>query len=429
MALKESSVLTNDGRAVLSFDPNNPSIAPTVTVDGSTYTQGVDVLFASSDGSIWSGEQPGSGMTASAGSQLRSQMGNIINNNDVSDATIEEWGANVNGANTKLNDGGDTEGGKDKGMSITEGVNTDLENAMLDSVKDASVAKARQSYANLRYPLAQLSDDVDFMKIAMKDYIPGKFQNGRKNRASERSMRTLGTVILPIPPGLGDSNVTNWGESSMNSLQLAGARGALDAMGKNTFGEFAGSVGTTVSSMINTASEDGGALGAYAKTALLSQIGFLGNNTAQLLARSQGQVINPNLELLFTGPARRSFNYTFRLTARSEKETIRIRKIIRFFKQGMSAKQSAGSALYLDTPNVFDVSFHAGSKEHPFIFKMKRTAITGFTVNYVPDGTYMTLPNKSMTAYEIGMSMQELDPIFDQDYTDLDGNNDSMIGY
>ena len=95
----------------------------------------------------------------------------------------------------------------------------------------------------------------------------------------------------------------------------------------------------------------------------------------------------------------------------------------------MSAKQSAGSGLYLDTPNVFDVSFHAGSKEHPFIFKMKRTAITGFTVNYVPDGTYMTLPNKSMTAYEIGMSMQELDPIFDQDYTDLDGNNDSMIGY
>ena len=118
MGLTNASVLTNDGRAVLSFDPNNPSIAPTVTVDGSTYTQGVDGLFADSDGSIWSGEQPGSGMTASAGSQLRSQMGNIINNNDVSDATIEEWGANVNGANTKLNDGGDTEGGKDEGDSL-----------------------------------------------------------------------------------------------------------------------------------------------------------------------------------------------------------------------------------------------------------------------------------------------------------------------
>ena len=419
MALQEASVLTNDGRAVLSFDPNNPSIAPTVTVDGSTYTQGVDGLFASSDGSIWSGEQPGSGMTASAGSQLRSQMGNMINaDSTVSDDVVEEWGANVNGANTKLNDGGDTEGGKDKGDSV------DYEASTIDT----SVGGKRSSYANLRYPLAQLSDDVDFMKIAMKDYIPGKFQNGRKNRESERSMRTLGTVILPIPPGLGDSNVTNWGESSMNVLQMAGARNAQEAMNADDFEGFTGSIGAGVNDFLSMAQKDT-RLGSYAKTALLSQIGALGNNTAKLLARSQGQVINPNMELLFTGPSRRSFNYTFRLTARSEKETIRIRKIIRFFKQGMSAKQSAGSGLYLDTPNVFDVSFHAGSKEHPFIFKMKRTAITGFTVNYVPDGTYMTLPNKSMTAYEIGMSMQELDPIFDQDYTDLDGNNDSMIGY
>ena len=419
MALQEASVLTNDGRAVLSFDPNNPSIAPTVTVDGSTYTQGVDGLFASSDGSIWSGEQPGSGMTASAGSQLRSQMGNMINaDSTVSDDVVEEWGANVNGANTKLNDGGDTEGGKDKGDSV------DYEASTIDT----SVGGKRSSYANLRYPLAQLSDDVDFMKIAMKKYIPGRFQSGRKNRASERQMTTLGTVILPIPPGLGDSNVTNWGESSMNVLQMAGARNAQEAMNADDFEGFTGSIGAGVNDFLSMAQKDT-RLGSYAKTALLSQIGALGNNTAKLLARSQGQVINPNMELLFTGPSRRSFNYTFRLTARSEKETIRIRKIIRFFKQGMSAKQSAGSGLYLDTPNVFDVSFHAGSKEHPFIFKMKRTAITGFTVNYVPDGTYMTLPNKSMTAYEIGMSMQELDPIFDQDYTDLDGNNDSMIGY
>ena len=419
MALQEASVLTNDGRAVLSFDPNNPSIAPTVTVDGSTYTQGVDGLFASSDGSIWSGEQPGSGMTASAGSQLRSQMGNMINaDGTVSDDVVEEWGANVNGANTKLNDGGDTESGKDKGDSVNYEAAT----------TDTSVGGKRSSYANLRYPLAQLSDDVDFMKIAMKDYIPGKFQSGRKNRASERQMTTLGSVILPIPPGLADSNVTNWGESSMNALQMAGATAAQEAMNADNFEGFTGSIGAGINNFLDMAKKDTG-LGSYAKTALLSQIGALGNNTAQLLARSQGQVINPNMELLFTGPSRRSFNYTFRLTARSEKETIRIRKIIRFFKQGMSAKQSAGSGLYLDTPNVFDVSFHAGSKEHPFIFKMKRTAITGFTVNYVPDGTYMTLPNKSMTAYEIGMSMQELDPIFDQDYTDLDGNNDSMIGY
>ena len=43
-------------------------------------------------------------------------------------------------------------------------------------------------------------------------------------------------------------------------------------------------------------------------------------------------------------------------------------------------------------------------------------AMTNFAVNYVPDGTYMTLPDSSMTAYEIGLSLQEMDPILDSDY-------------
>ena len=149
-------------------------------------------------------------------------------------------------------------------------------------------------------------------------------------------------------------------------------------------------------------------------------------STNQLLARNQGQIINPNMELLFNGPAIRSFSYTFRLTARNEKETGVIRKIIRFFKQGMSVKRSSGDSIYLDSPNIFQPSFHAGSKEHPFLYKMKRTALTGFGVNYVPDGTYMTLPNSSMTAYEIRLDMQELDPIFDEDY---ENDNDATIGF
>ena len=90
MGLTNASVLTNDGRAVLSFDPDNPNKAATVTVDGTEYTQGIDGLFAGSDGSIWSGETPGSGMTASAGSQLRSQMGNILNSNKVSNETNKD---------------------------------------------------------------------------------------------------------------------------------------------------------------------------------------------------------------------------------------------------------------------------------------------------------------------------------------------------
>ena len=51
---------------------------------------------------------------------------------------------------------------------------------------------------------------------------------------------------------------------------------------------------------------------------------------------------------------------------------------------------------------------------------MKVAALASVGVNYVPDGTYMTLPNASMTAYEITLNFQELDPILDTDYLDVD---------
>ena len=91
----------------------------------------------------------------------------------------------------------------------------------------------------------------------------------------------------------------------------------------------------------------------------------------------------------------------------------------------MSVKTSSGAGLFLDAPNVFDVCFHNGmGAKHKFIHKLKRCAMPSFGVNYVPDGSYMTLPNSAMTAYEISMSFQEMDPILDSDY----GSSDD-IGY
>ena len=172
----------------------------------------------------------------------------------------------------------------------------------------------------------------------------------------------------------------------------------------------------------------GGEASEQIKSYLTGQIPGISAKAGDVLSRSQGQVINPNMEMIFNGPALRSFGYTFRLTARSREESNVIRKIIRFFKQGMSVKQSVGSGIYLDAPNVFDASFQSGygSNGHPFLYKMKRCALTSFGVNYVPDGTYMTLPNKSMTAYEISLQMQELDPIFDNDYKN---DNDESVGF
>lgn len=418
MADVNYSILTeNKERVVGSINPENPNSPRTITVTkggvSNTYRQNMDSddpgirgkFFSTKNGVVWDGEP-------AAGNSVREAQAQQIDNQNVSDAIKENF-KEQNAANPNLKsdtEGGDTEGGKDKGSSTTFGDAT-----------NAGPKIKKRTYDDLRYPEAQLSKDADYMQILMLEYVPGKFKRG--NRASERQMNTLGSVILPIPPGLADNNQVSWNQHQMNALQMGGAAAAIDVMNSNKFLE---ATGEKASQMLENAKNNSGELGNAAKLMLTGQIPGINASTNQLLARNQGQIINPNMEVLFNGPAIRSFSYTFRLTARNEKETGTIRKIIRFFKQGMSVKRSSGESIYLDSPNIFQPSFHTGSKEHPFLYKMKRTALTGFVVNYVPDGTYMTLPNSSMTAYEIRLDMQELDPIFDEDYAN---DNDTTIGF
>tara|TARA_R100001594_G_scaffold37254_2_gene67344 strand:- start:3974 stop:5212 length:1239 start_codon:yes stop_codon:yes gene_type:complete len=412
VATVSNQVITQSGtRGTFSWDPASLSVAASFTDSlGEKYTQNLDTgNFFKSDGS-WLGAEDQLSVKQAFGQSANLELGDP----DIR-KTLEKYAEGLNVYGTNDDGGGDTESGKDKGLSLTE--------TLQDSTERSIKQRNYNNFKDLRYPLTKLSDDADFMKIIMKKYVPGKFQSGLKNRASERAMETLGSVILPIPPVLSDQNTVSWNQSEMNNLQMQGAAAAQEVMRQQALGDLSGKEAQKLLDKLA-----GGEASEQIKSYLTGQIPGINAKAGDILSRSQGQVINPNMEMIFNGPALRSFGYTFRLTARSREESNVIRKIIRFFKQGMSVKQSVGSGIYLDAPNVFDASFQSGygSNGHPFLYKMKRCALTSFGVNYVPDGTYMTLPNKSMTAYEISLQMQELDPIFDNDYKN---DNDESVGF
>ena len=423
MGLTNASVLTNDGRAVLSFDPENPNRDATVTVDGTTYTQSYDGLFKDSDGNNWSGETAGSGMTASAGSQLRSQMGNILNSNSTTtDKIIDEWGSKVIGANKKEIEGGSIAGdGKSKEATFKSEFPKPL----------AHDALVRKSYGNLRYPSEAF--DTDYMTIRQFKYVPMyermTSSNTREMRADRRHKHSIGSVTLPIPNQLADSNAVNWNQSSLNDIQrgglmaasrIMGAEGTLEGLGAQLQTEG----GRALAALRNQSSEARQA----ATAILLGQLpGITGGQNA-VMSRTAGQIMNPNLELIFDGVTLRQFGYSFRLTPRNNKETNIVRKIMRFFKQGMAAKET--ERMFLAAPNIFQPRFYnRDGNQHTFINTIKKCALTNFGVNYAPDNTYMTLPDSSMTAYQITMQFMELDPILDTDYTELDNNTDDVIGF
>ena len=148
-----------------------------------------------------------------------------------------------------------------------------------------------------------------------------------------------------------------------------------------------------------------------------------------------GLAINSNLELLFNGPQLRDFSFSFKMTPRSKKEAQMVRSIIRTFKQAMSVKRSQ-SVLLLKAPHTFRISYLTSTKDHPYLNRFKECALTNCSVNYTPDGQYMSYDDsspdgRSMTAYELSLNFSELEPIFDDDYENMEGAVGSFdhIGY
>ena len=150
----------------------------------------------------------------------------------------------------------------------------------------------------------------------MMKYIPKGLANtnnqfGGDNRSTSES-RSIGKVFLPIPGGIGDNNGVDWNSGSMNAGQMALAQIALKTI-EEGFKEGANEAQNTLKNIGSNSGEVKDALSASIAGAAT------GDNKA-LMQRAEGQVINPNMELLFGGPKLREFSFSFNLTARSADE-------------------------------------------------------------------------------------------------------------
>lgn len=302
----------------------------------------------------------------------------------------------------------------------------DPNNAALQADISTPTKDTRLSFpTNLRYPRTLKSEFQDVIVFNMLKYEPRKASEGGEGNLGsfgERSnftSRTIGRVTLPIPAGISDTNSVDWGQNTITSAQKAladlassGITGGLSAAGETAENQ--------ANQVQESASEIKQGLAAYFTE---QAVGVSG-----ILSRTQGAVQNPNMELLFNGPQLRPFSFTFKMSARSPEEAKDIRSIIRFFKQGMSPQKSQ-SNLFLKAPNTFKIQYNHRNKEHSFINRIKECALQSFSVDYTPEATYATFTDGAMVSYQITMQFTELEPIFNEDYTALDKNADTEIGY
>lgn len=285
-----------------------------------------------------------------------------------------------------------------------------------------------QSAFTYYYPVAlKRNYTQDKLSISVLKWTPKGMAEGSKLVTGDRDVRKkkiLGTVMLPVPGGVADSNVVSWGPDNMDPASLAMANAVFDGLSKK--GGAGAKAEEAVKGITDAAVEAGGSSDSKEALAgiLTKQVTGMGN----ILTRKKGKIANPNMELLFNAPQLRPFSFTYRLSPRSREESVMVKRIIRMFKQSMMPSQSE-SGLFLESPNTYKLTFHHGQKEHNFLPKIKECALTSFNVNYTPDGNYATYEDSSMIAYEVQFSFQELEPVFNQDYAKLDGNSDVSIGY
>ena len=253
--------------------------------------------------------------------------------------------------------------------------------------------------------------------------------NGVRRNSNLRDF--LGVVRLPIPNNLSLSNGVDWGDKKANPVEMGAFFSAMNIAGPivgGNLGEaakmFAGGVGDLFKAVAGGSfkpNEPGG----LALSAFISQyaLGKLGINVdpAQFIARGTGNTVNPNLELLFSGPKLRSFAFKFVLAPNEEKEASECRRILRFFKQGMAAKRGSANTLFLGSPNVFRLRYL--TKENEIIRGLPRykiCALTSCDIDYAPGQTYQSYDDSKAGSQPVMMSLTlnftELTPLFSTDY-------------
>jgi hypothetical protein len=218
-------------------------------------------------------------------------------------------------------------------------------------------------------------------------------------------------VYLPVQASISDQNSVGWEPDTLNPIEIAAAKysnNLITSATKDIGTVAAGGVGGALNLIKNDPR-----LQESIKNYIIGQA--IGVNNLQ--SRLQGQVLNPNLELLFQGPQLRPFNFSFKLSPRSEDEAKTVKSIINYFKKNMSAKKTSDN-IFLKAPNVFKIEYQHKNTKHPGINNIKMCALTNCSVDYTPLGTYMTYPEGTMVSYTISLQFQELTPIYDEDYKD-----------
>ncbi len=268
-----------------------------------------------------------------------------------------------------------------------------------------------------------LATKEDKANLGYTDGISVKTDFTDANSRISQNTKTKYYIELPIPQEVNDSNSVTWGEDRMNAIEIATLTVAQKAM-KDGVGDIAQAAVTMLNEGVNVPGLTPDSQSALRAAISGKAINALGSQVSpqSVVARSTGQILNNNLELLFSGVNLRSFPFSFTFSPRNPKESDVVKGIIRSLKMSMAAKAGEfnGSAqgIFLKSPDLFQLDYLKDGKNHPFLNRFKLCALTGMSVNYTNAGTYASYNDGTPVNIRMNLTFKEINPIYHEDYAE-----------
>jgi len=140
---------------------------------------------------------------------------------------------------------------------------------------------------------------------------------------------------------------------------------------------------------------------------------IFGSNFGRFAVATLGVARNPLLEVIYTNPSLRDFQFDFLFYPRSEREALQVQNIIDSFTFHQAPEILPGSGgIFLVPPSEFDIKFYYNGKENPNIPKISTCVLNNINVDYAPSGFSAyevpgdTTPNMDRTGMPVGIRLQ-----------------------
>jgi hypothetical protein len=222
-----------------------------------------------------------------------------------------------------------------------------------------------------------------------------KYERPNPGASYKASIETY--IRLPIPQQLIDSfNISVSGNNMELLGNISNAPAQLAAAGRSLSEDFAAAKGGEGSAIMKMVGE----------VAALTP-GISDSNLGKFSQSNLGIVRNPHLTTIFEGVALKQYQFTWRISPKSEKEAQSMNRMLEYIKAFMHP-EIIGEGFALDYPYLATVQFVTGSSNIN-LPNVSDSFITGLAINSMGGGTPAFYRDGTPVITEISMTFQEID--------------------